>query len=210
MRRGSCKPEGCATFHALQKIGIYGGTFDPVHHAHLILAREALEQLELSEVIIVPAAISPHKLNARPTPAAIRLEMLQTAIAGEPRFRIDDQELRREPPSFTIDTIEAMPRAEPERELFYFLGSDNLPRLHTWHRFEELRKLVTFVVLDRGIGAAAGDWLVIRRQIDVSSTEIRNRVATGRSIQYLVPTGVAEIIKRHQLYREPSLSKPKS
>ncbi|MDQ6655305.1 MAG: nicotinate-nucleotide adenylyltransferase [Verrucomicrobiota bacterium] len=194
----------------VQKIGIYGGTFDPVHHAHLILAREAAEQLDLAEVIFVPAAISPHKLHAQPTPAGIRLEMLQAAIAGEPRFGIDDQELRRPAPSFTIDTIEAMRRAEPAREFFYFLGSDNLPRLHTWHRFEDLRQLVSFVVLDRGLGATAGAWHVIRRQIDVSSTEIRNRVATRRSIRYLVPTAVAEIIRREHLYQDLTALQQKS
>ncbi len=200
----------CVAKCRVQKIGIYGGTFDPVHHAHLILARDALEQLELAEVIFVPAAISPHKLNAQPTPAGIRLAMLHAAIAGEPRFTVDDQELRRTPPSFTIDTIEAMQRANPDRELFYFLGSDNLPRLHTWHRFEDLRKLVTFVVLDRGLGAAAGAWHVIRRQVDVSSTEIRNRVATRRSIRYLVPAPVEEIICREHLYQDLTILQQKS
>jgi nicotinate-nucleotide adenylyltransferase len=194
----------------VKKIGIYGGTFDPIHHAHLILAREAMETLELEEVIFVPAAMSPHKLDEQPTPAAIRLEMLRAAIDGEPRFRIDERELHRPPPSFTIDTIEEFARASPGTELFYFIGSDNLPRLHTWHRIGDLQKLVRFVLLERGSVPSQSDLLTIRRLVDISATEIRNRVATGASIRYLVPPAAAEIIQRHQLYKEPTRSPQKN
>jgi nicotinate-nucleotide adenylyltransferase len=188
----------------VRKIGIYGGTFDPIHHAHLILAREAMETLQLEEVIFIPAAISPHKLDERPTPAAIRLEMLRAAIEGERRFRVDERELHRPPPSFTIDTLEEFVGAQPEAEIFYFIGSDNLPRLHTWHRIDDLQKLVRFVVLERGSTRSGSELLTIPRLIDISATEIRNRVATGASIRYLVPPAVAEIIQRHQLYQEPT------
>ena len=188
----------------MRKIGIYGGTFDPIHNAHLILAREALEKLQLERVIFIPAAVSPHKLIAAPTPAEARLEMLRAAIADEPGFTYDELEFRRAAPSFTIDTIEELRSREDRPEICYLLGSDNLPRLDTWHRIEELRRLVQFVVLDRGLTAPARcAYPAIRRQIDISSTEIRNRVATGRSIRYLVPPGVEEIIQRHQLYQEP-------
>jgi nicotinate-nucleotide adenylyltransferase len=136
--------------------------------------------------------------------------MLRAAIAGEPRFRIDDRELRRPPPSFTIETIEQFIAAHPACEISYFIGSDNLPRLHTWHRLEELKKLVRFVVLERGSTAPASDHLTIRRLIDISATEVRNRVATGSSIRYLVPPAVEELIRRHQLYQEPSRSLPKN
>ncbi len=192
------------------KIGIYGGTFDPVHHAHLILAREALEQLELEEVIFVPAAISPHKLDAEPTAPAVRLAMLRAAIAGESRFRVDDRELLRPPPSFTIDTVEQLAIENADAQLFYFIGSDNLAGLHTWRRAEELWRLVRFVILDRGMAVAPGDYEVIRRPIDISSTEIRNRVASRRSIRYLVPSTVEEIIRRQHLYEEPTASLQKS
>ena len=188
----------------MRKIGIYGGTFDPIHHAHLILAREAMETLQLEEVIFIPAAMSPHKLDERPTPAEIRLEMLRAAIEDEPRFRLDERELHRPPPSFTIETIEEFARAAPEAELFYFIGSDNLPRLHTWHRIEDLKKLVQFVVLERRSVPSESTLLTVRRLVDISATEIRNRVATGASIRYLVPPAVAEIIQRHQLYKEPT------
>ena len=188
----------------MRKIGIYGGTFDPIHHAHLILAREALETLELEEVIFVPAAMSPHKLQAAPTASAIRLAMLHAAVDGEPRFRIDDRELHRPPPSFTADTIDQFIAADPQLEIFYFIGSDNLPRLHTWHRIADLRKLVRFVVLERGSTPATSEFQTIRRLVDISATEIRNRVATGQSIRYLVPPAVEQIIHRHQLYQEPT------
>lgn len=193
-----------------QRVGIYGGTFDPVHYAHLILAREALEQLALEKVIFVPAAVSPHKQDMAPSPAAVRVEMLRCAIDGNSRFAVDARELHRPPPSFTIDTVEEIRRAEPQSEILYFIGSDNLPRLHTWHRFEELRKLVQFVVLERCNAPAPSEFTMVRRLIDISSTEIRNRVATGRSIRYLVPPAVEELIERHQLYKEPHRSLPKT
>ena len=195
---------------ALQSIGIYGGTFDPIHHAHLILAREALEQLELAEVIFIPAARSPHKLEAPPTPAAVRLEMLRAALAGEPFFSIDERELRRAAPSYTIDTIEELTRSNPERKLFYLIGSDNLPRLDTWHRIDDLRQLAEFVVLDRSGNAAVSPYRTIRRPIDISATEIRKRVAEGRSIRYLVPPAVEEIIQRHHLYQDSHRSPRKN
>ena len=186
----------------VKKIGIYGGTFDPIHHAHLILARETLEQLELEEVVFVPAAISPHKLEERPSPPEFRLEMLRAALTGEPRFTIDERELERPPPSFTVETMEELARARPGQKLFYLIGSDNLAALPSWHRFHDLAKLVEFVVLDRTGGAAKSSYRTIRRPIDISSTGIRNRVAQGRSIRYLVPPAVEEIIRRRHLYQD--------
>lgn len=188
----------------LKKIGVYGGTFDPIHYGHLILAREALEQLQLEQIVFVPAALSPHKLGQAPTPAPLRVEMLQRAVEGESRFQIDEIELNRPPPSFTIDTVmELRGRGDP-LEIFYLIGSDNLPALDTWHRIDELRTLVRFVVLERGHATVDSAYPTIRRQIDISATEIRNRVATGRSIQYLVPPAVEEIIRLRQLYQEPT------
>ena len=194
----------------VRKLGIYGGTFDPVHIGHLILAREAFEQLQLDRLVFVPAAVSPHKLDSNPAPAECRLAMLRAAVDGEPRFDVDDVELHRPPPSYTIDTIEEFRLRSPEAEVFYLVGSDNLPRLHTWHRFDELEKLVRFVVLTRDMKPVEERYTTIRRVIDVSATEIRNRVATGRSIRYLVPPAVEEIIRREQLYKDPARSLPKN
>jgi len=188
----------------MRKIGIYGGTFDPIHHAHLILAREARESLGLEKVTFVPAAVSPDK-DSPVAPAEMRLSMLRAAIEGEAAFAIDDCELRRPPPSYTIDTVEAICSRESNAEIFYLIGSDNVDALPKWHRFSDLRKLVQFVMLDRtGSAPAKHSYEVIRRKIDISGTDIRNRVASGRSIRYLVPPSVEEIIRRHNLYREPA------
>ncbi len=193
----------CATLARLKKIGVYGGTFDPVHHAHLILAREALEKLELDEIVFVPAAASPHKLSQTSAPGPVRVEMLRAAIAGEARFCLDELELNRPPPSYTFDTMTELKRRAPEDQFFYLIGADNLSKLETWHRIQELRALVQFVVLHRGFAPVRCDLPMIARHIDISATEIRKRVATGRSIRYLVPAAVEEIITREQLYREP-------
>ncbi len=188
----------------MKRIGVYGGTFDPIHHAHLILAREALEELGLEQIIFVPAAISPHKISATPTPPALRLDMLRAALAGDMHFAIDEMELNRPPPSYAIDTIEELKRRGSSESIFFLIGSDNLPGLDAWHRINELRQLVQFVVLDRGRGASVpSDYPTIRRPIDISATDVRNRIATGRPIRYLVPPAVEEIIRRHQLYEEP-------
>ena len=185
----------------MRKIGIYGGSFDPIHHAHLILARAAREQLGLEKVIFVPAAVSPFK----DTPVAssdTRWSMLRAAIQGEPAFTVDDCELRRAPPSYAIDTVEEIRAREGDAEMYYLIGQDNVPALGKWHRFNELNKLVRFVVLDRAGTEMKHPYEVVRRKIDISATEIRNRVASGHSIRYLVPTAVDEIIRQGSLYRE--------
>jgi nicotinate-nucleotide adenylyltransferase len=184
----------------LRKIGVYGGTFDPVHHAHLILAREARESLALEKVIFVPAAISPGK-DPPQASSEMRLSMLRAAIDGESMFAIDDCELRRPPPSYTIDTIEQIRRREGEAEIHCLIGEDNLRTLANWHRFEELKTLVRFVVLDRTGSHARHAHQVVHRRIDISATDIRKRVASGRSIRYLVPESVEKMIREGNLYR---------
>ena len=186
------------------KIGLYGGTFDPIHHGHLILARTALEELKLDRVVFIPAAISPHKLDITSTPAAIRWEMIQASIANETGFVADDLELHRAGPSFTYETVANYRERFPEAELFYFIGSDNLAKLDSWFRIEDLQKMVTLVVLDREQSKKEPTFLQISRRFDLSASEIRNRVANGLSIRYLVTAPVDEIIRRHQLYLNSS------
>jgi nicotinate-nucleotide adenylyltransferase len=184
----------------MRKIGVYGGTFDPVHHAHLILAREARESLDLEKVILVPAAVSPGK-DPPQASAKMRLSMLQAAIEGESIFAIDDCEMRRPPPSYTIDTIEEIRRRETGAEIYCLIGEDHLPSLACWHRFDELAKLVRFVVLDRTGSETKHSYAVVHRPVDISATEIRKRVASGQSIRYLVPEAVEKIIRQGNLYR---------
>jgi nicotinate-nucleotide adenylyltransferase len=187
----------------LKKIGIFGGTFDPVHHGHLILAREALEALALETVIFIPAAASPHKLDQKLATADLRLEMLRAAIESEPGFGFDPTELRRPSPSYAVDTVEILRQREPDAEFFYLIGEDNVDLLTTWHRFADLSKMVQFVVLVRSRVKTEHSYRTIRRHLDISATNIRNRVATGHSIRYLVPPAVEKIIRDRQLYREP-------
>jgi len=184
------------------KIAIYGGTFDPIHHGHLILAREAAEILGLDRVIFVPNAISPHKLAQQPTPPELRLEMVRAAIAGESKFTVDDLELRRPGPSYAVDTVLELHSKEPDAEWFYLIGSDNIPKLRTWHRFEELQRLVQFAVFTRAGEIEPPGFPLIQRQIEISATEIRHRVAKGASIRYLVPEVVREMIVRENLYTQ--------
>ena len=186
----------------LKKIAIYGGTFDPIHHAHLILAREAIETLDLERVILVPAAISPLKKAAPVASGEVRLAMLQAAIKGDSKFEVNECELRRPPPSYTIDTVEEIHRRERQASIYCLIGEDNVEQLPQWHRFADLEKMVRFVVLDRSGKQPSHSFQLIHRRIDISATEIRRRVAQNESIRYLVPDSVEEIIQREKLYRE--------
>lgn len=185
------------------KIGIYGGTFDPVHNGHLILARDAVETLGLDQLLFVPNRRSPHKPGAEPAPAAVRLEMLAAAIRGEERFAVDDWELRQPAPSYSVEFVEHLRRQRPGAELFYCVGADNLPLLHTWRRYDDLREMVGFVVLGRGGDPVSHPFRQIGRRLDFSASEVRERIANGRSARYLVPDMVLEIIARETLYRRP-------
>jgi len=185
----------------MKKIGIYGGTFDPVHLGHLILGRQACEELGFDRLIFVPAALSPFK-KATHAAGEARMLMLRAAVEGELMFTVNDCELRRPPPSYSIDTVVEIREREPDADVFWLIGSDNVERLTSWHRFQDLNKLVKFVVLDRGCSEIKSPYLIVQRNIDISATEIRKRVASGRSIRYLVPKAVEEIIRREKLYRE--------
>ena len=185
----------------MKKIGIYGGTFDPIHHAHLILAREALEVLQLDKIIFVPAALAPHKLSQPAAPAPVRFEMVRAAIADEHGFALSSCELDRAAPSYSIDTVRQLQADDSSAEFYFLLGEDNVAELHAWHEIDSLKQMVNFVVLDRA-GLTKHSFKTIRRHVDISATDIRKRVATGRSIRYLVPAAVEEIIHREKLYQE--------
>ena len=187
------------------KIGLFGGTFDPVHNGHLILARETIEQLQLDRLILIPNAISPHKQTRVAAPGELRLEMLRRAVAGEPKLEVDDLELRRTGPSYAIDTVEEMLLRYPGAHLHYLIGEDNVAELHTWRRANELQRLVQFVVLSRRVHSVVHLFPVVERDVEISATEIRKRVAKGASIRYLVPENVLETIETHHLYRETGL-----
>jgi len=189
------------------KIGIYGGTFDPPHHGHLLLARAAAERADLDQVIFVPAAENPFKRDQSTTSADVRFEMVKCAIAGEPKFTLDDCELRRAAPSYTIDTVLELQEKYSGAEIFLIVGGDNYAAMGEWHRVEEIRRIVTFIWLLRsGDGGVIPpeSGLVVSRTFDLSSTEIRNRVARGLSIRYMIPDTVRASIENQNLYRQSS------
>ena len=204
-RSRNSKPNAAHTsFIDLQKIGIYGGTFDPVHHAHLILARFALEKFGLEKVIFVPARVSPHKNDPVASPET-RLQMLRSAIEGEPQFEVDECELQRDPPSYTIDTVQTLQQKYLRADLFLLIGDDNLAGLPGWKAFEDLRHMVTFIVLQRALTQVVHEYLSVDRRIDISATEIRQRIASGRTIHFLVPPIVEQMIHARGLYREVAI-----
>jgi nicotinate-nucleotide adenylyltransferase len=191
--------------HRRLRLGIYGGTFDPVHNGHLLLARDALEQAPLDALLFVPCGQSPFKARKAYATDAQRLAMLRLAIKGESRFWLSRCELNRSGPSYTIDTVIEIQEAFPHAELFWLLGADQLGGLDKWHRSKELRRLVKFLLLHRGETAfkdRSGTVLSLPqpRRIDISATEIRHRVKSRLPIDHLVPHPVAAYIKRHRLY----------
>ena len=127
---------------------------------------------------------------------------MRAAIEGEPEFEVDECELLRPPPSYTIDTVEEIHRRERDVAIYCLIGEDNVSQLPRWHRFAELEKMVRFVVLDRTGKQPSHSYQLIHRRIDISATEIRRRVAQNESIRYLIPESVEEIIQREKLYRE--------
>ena len=191
-----------------QRIGLFGGSFDPVHSAHLALAQVALAQLQLDSVRWVPAGQAWQK--ARPmTAAEHRSAMVQLAIAGEPRFTLERCELDRRGPSYTLDTVRELQAAEPGARWFLIIGQDQYAALHTWRDWPQLLQRVTLAVANRPGAAllanaqvhAAGHQPVALPMLDISSTEIRQRVSRGLPIDGLVPAAVARYIDRHHLYR---------
>jgi nicotinate-nucleotide adenylyltransferase len=184
----------------MTRIGVFGGTFDPVHVGHLAIANAALDDLALDRVHFVPAQRSPLKHDAPIADAGDRLAMLAAATQGEPRFRVSRLEVDREGPSFTVDTLEAL---RGDGELFLILGSDAYADFERWQSPARIRDLATIVLAARP-GAPRAPTAVRMLDsplMDISSRELRARAARGRSLRYLVPEAVLRYIEEHRLYR---------
>ena len=183
------------------RIGILGGSFDPIHHGHLILARAAKEELGLDRIVFIPADMSPHKTETKAATATHRMEMVRLAIEGEEGFEASDIELKRPAPSYTVDTLRELRHSHPDDEFVLLIGADNVAKFDTWREPDEIRRLAQIAVLDRANHSAPHGWPVVRRLVDISSTDIRGRVAAGLSIRYLTPQRVCDYIASHSLYR---------
>lgn len=194
------------------RIGIYGGTFDPVHLGHLLVAQAALEELALDRLCFVPAAQSPFKPDQLAAPASLRLRLLRIALAGGSRLEVDPQEIERGGTSYSIDTARAYSRRFPGAQLFWLIGADHVPSLPKWRDADALAALVEFVVLPRPGAAPALPPAGFRiRQLKgfplaVSSSELRARARAGLPLHPLVPAAVAEILSSENPYRTAPLA----
>jgi nicotinate-nucleotide adenylyltransferase len=198
------------------KLGILGGTFNPPHVGHLVCAQEAHAQLALDRVVLMPAGQPPHKQVTADPGAEARYELCRLAVAGDERFAVSRLELDRRGRSYTVDTLKALHETSPQDELTFIVGGDMARSLPTWREPEAVLELATLAVAERAgsereeirgelraLGSAAGERVRFfdMPRIDVSSSLVRERVATGRSIRYLVPDAVAAAIAEHGWYR---------
>jgi nicotinate-nucleotide adenylyltransferase len=188
------------------KLALFGGSFDPVHNGHLLVAQAAREELELSRLFFIPAAQSPFKPDRRSAAANERLRLLRLALAGKTWCELDEQEIRRGGVSYTIDTVRDYHRRFPQSQIYYLIGADHVVTLPQWREASELAKLVEFLVIPRPGQAEAPIPAPFRGRmlhgfpLGVSSSQIRARVKDGQPIDHLVPAAVAEAIRNNHLY----------
>jgi nicotinate-nucleotide adenylyltransferase len=193
----------------VERIGMFGGTFDPIHVGHLLLAERAREELGLDHILFVPANVPPHKRSGRLiAPPESRLEMLRLAIAGNPAFEISTHEIDREGVSYTVDTLRHFEAVRPTARFTLLIGGDNAGDFATWRDPEQIVRLASVAVWARPGSQLPAELLpgvgyhrIDSPLLEISSTDIRSRAAAGRSIRYMVPDAVADYITRHELYR---------
>lgn len=198
------------------KIGLFGGTFDPVHYGHLLLAERCREALGLDEVRFIPAADPPHKDRDDLTDGVVRAEMLEFATAGNPNLLVDRRELSRSGPSFTVDTLAGWKEERPEDDLYFLMGADSLADLPTWRQPERIAELATIVAVNRGhepLPEAAALVELLGEKIaekvrfvtipgmELSATELRQRARRGLSLRYTMPAAVIAYIEDKGLYQ---------
>jgi nicotinate-nucleotide adenylyltransferase len=206
------------TYNASMRLGIFGGSFDPVHYGHLLLAETCREQCRLDRVWFMPAALPPHKQSRVLAPAKARVEMLELAISGNERFAVSTLELDRTGVSYTVETLRAITTQQPVDELFFLMGADSLHEFATWREPAEICRLAIPVVVHRA-DSPPPDFTVLSKLvsperlakirahqvemqiIDLSSTDLRLRAAEGKSLRYRTPRAVEKYIETQGLYR---------
>ncbi len=188
------------------KLGLFGGSFDPVHLGHLLVAQAAVEELGLDRLFFIPAAQSPFKPENQPAHTPARLQLLRLALAGRTNCEIDDQEIRRGGVSYTVDTLRDYAKKYPGAKLFYLIGADHAAKLNMWREPDELARLAEFVVIPRP-GESAVEFpkpfrgrILKGFPIEISSSHIRARVRAGLPVDHLVPPFVADAIRAAKLY----------
>jgi len=190
-----------------RRIGLFGGSFDPVHSAHVMMARKALNELQLDRLFIIPAARSPFKPEQQPAPDEVRLAMLKAAFEKVAGCVIERLELEREGVSYAIDTVRSFTGRFPDSELFYLIGADHVPTLPQWREADALAQILTFVVFPRSGGPDVEfpetfDGRCLEGELmDISSSDIRVRIREGKSVNHLVPSAVVGILSKKQIYR---------
>lgn len=190
----------------MKRIGILGGTFNPVHIGHLTIAQVVEEQLNLDKVLFVPSYQPPHKSDENVISAPHRYRMVKLAIAGKPKFAALDYEIKKKGKSYSIDTIIFLKKRYPKGTKFYFIiGGDMVPTLPAWKRIDDILKVVSFVAVSRAGYKRRPSKIQVKavemQDLGVSSTYLRRRIAGGKSIRYLVPDNVLRYIKKHKLYQ---------
>jgi nicotinate-nucleotide adenylyltransferase len=191
------------------RLGIFGGTFDPPHVGHLLAASDAFEHLSLDRIVFIPAALQPLKVGRSAAPSRDRLAMVRLLTGSDARFEADPVEVDREGLSYTVDTLRGFRDRFPLADRYFLVGADVLPTFTQWREPQEILSLATLAVLTRrddgepvtAVGVPANAVMVPTRRIDVSSTEIRDRVRAGRSIRGFVTDAVAEYVSSNGLYR---------
>lgn len=187
-------------------IGLFGGSFDPVHHGHLMVAQVARETLQLAEVRFVPTGIQPFKAGGHVAPAADRVAMLRLALASAPGFGIETCEVEREGPSYTVDTLRALEAREPGEAFILLVGADAARDLPRWREADEIFRRARIAVLTRpGHEAPVAPWvsaIVPVPALDLSATDLRLRAAAGRTLRYFVPDAVANYVAARGLYKD--------
>ena len=190
----------------MKSIGLFGGSFDPIHTGHLLVAQSAIEELKLDRLFLIPAARSPFKLDLQPSSAENRLAMLRLALVGRTNCEVDDVEIQRGGTSFTIDTVRYFNQRFPEAKLYYLIGADNVAGLTKWRSADELAILAEFVVIPRPGEAHVPIPPPFRGHhlggfpFGVSASQIRERAKSGLPLEPLVPPPVAEFVRNNRLY----------